>query len=77
MNSDIIKSNFESKNMVLVAVEQYFKEHHMHLLLKLERHICHCGFDGYSFLESADQTILVANCLRFGGFKVKTEDLKK
>lgn len=43
----------------------------------LKRHIDHCGFDGYSFLAPADLATLVANCLRFGGFKVNTDDLKK
>lgn len=41
----------------------------------LKRHMDKCRY-GYAFLSSTDLVNLVANCLRLGGFKVKTNDLK-
>lgn len=41
----------------------------------LKRHLDKCRY-GYAVLSSADLATLVANCLRLGGFKVKTNDIK-
>lgn len=43
----------------------------------LKRHLEKCNFDGYALLDSSNLAKLVANCLRLGGLKVKTDDLKK
>lgn len=42
----------------------------------LTRHMNKCGFDGYAFLEPENLARLVANCIRLGGLKVKTDELK-
>lgn len=43
----------------------------------LKRHIEKCNFDGYALLDPTNLAKLVGNCLRLGGLKVKTNDLKK
>lgn len=42
-----------------------------------KRHVNKCKFDGYAFLDPASLAALIGNCLRFGGIKIKSDDLKK
>lgn len=43
----------------------------------LKRHMDKCGFHGYAFLSPTDLATLIGNCVRLGGFKIKTDDLRK
>lgn len=57
--------------------EEWLKTPHSQGTNVLKRHIQKCKFDGYALLDPANLAKLVASCLRLGGLKVKTDDLKK
>lgn len=42
----------------------------------LKSHMDKCKVDGCLFINPPDLATLIGNCLRLGGFKIKTEDLR-